>query len=424
LLHVEQDKNLWSPHKVPSCFLLQIAIRLLRAGTELGMQTVGVLVVTILLLCLGKCKENNITFVSAGCIMFQFFYLPMLQVGPTAELLELFGDKTSARNLAQKANVPIIPGSGAVKTLEEATEFADEAGYPVIIKAAFGGGGRGMRVVRSRKEMKEAAFGNGTVFLEKYIEDPRHIEVQILGDGKERLMVDNKLAVVESAPARHLPKGTREAILNDAVRLTSEANYLNAGTVEFLVDKQGNHYFIEVNPRVQVEHTVTEEVTGLDIVQSQILIASGKSLEELGLVQDKIEVNGAAIQCRITTEDPKTNFQPDSGILTEYRSASGNGIRLDDGPGYTGAHIQPHYDSLLVKVTAHSKTFEGAAKKLERALREYRIRGVTTNIGFLLNVLTHPEFVNKSVTTSFIAQNPDLVNDIGKNQNRGEKMLR
>ena len=155
---------------------------------------------------------------------------------------------------------------------------------------------------------------------------------------------------MESAPARHLPKGTREAILNDAVRLTSEANYLNAGTVEFLVDKQGNHYFIEVNPRVQVEHTVTEEVTGLDIVQSQILIASGKSLEELGLVQDKIEVNGAAIQCRITTEDPKTNFQPDSGILTEYRSASGNGIRLDDGPGYTGAHIQPHYDSLLVKV--------------------------------------------------------------------------
>ena len=304
------------------------------------------------------CEKNNIKF-----------------IGPTVENLKEFGDKTSARKLAIASDVPVVPGTDtAVSSVEEATSFVQTFGCPIIIKAAMGGGGKGMRVVMEESELEEnfhlaqsealAAFGDGTVFLERYVVDPRHIEVQIIGDGNGNVvhLYDRDCSlqrrhqkVLETAPAMGLDPKVREAMLGDAVRLTSKAKYRNAGTVEFLVDRHGRHYFIEVNPRIQVEHTVTEEVTGIDIVQTQMKIASGVSFDQLGLTQESIATRGVAMQCRVTTEDPSRNFTPDSGYVSVFRQPTGMGIRLDDGPGFVGANITPFYDSLLVKLTGRQE---------------------------------------------------------------------
>lgn len=367
-------------------------------------------------------------------------------VGPTPKNLVEFGDKTQARQLAEKCDVPLVPGTAEpIRTVEEARAFTDEHGFPIIIKAAHGGGGKGMRVVTEEAELEAmmnaamgealTSFGNGDVFLERYVKNPRHVEVQILGDGKGNVvhLFDRDCSVqrrhqkvLETAPAINLPPETRQAMFDDAVRLTASANYRNAGTVEFLVDESGRHYFIEVNPRVQVEHTCTEEITGVNIVQSQFLIASGASLQDLGLgSQDDVQCLGHAMQCRITTEDATNGFAPDTGTIEVFRAPTGMGIRLDDGPGFVGAKITPFYDSLLVKLTGSGRSRDGVAKNLLRALAEFRIRGVTTNIPFLKQVLQHPEFLNGTATTSFIDENPDLLKSgvayVG--QNRAQRLM-
>ncbi|TPV96487.1 MAG: pyruvate carboxylase, partial [Myxococcales bacterium FL481] len=364
-------------------------------------------------------------------------------VGPPAAVIEQLGSKTAARELAVRVGVPVVPGTeGAVSSLDEAQAFAAEAGYPLIIKAAMGGGGRGMRVVRQADELAESleratsealsAFGDGTVFIERYVERPRHIEVQILADASGRVIhlferdcsVQRRhQKVVEMAPAVGLESHVRDAITADAVRLAEAANYRNAGTVEFLVDGDGRHYFIEVNPRIQVEHTVTEQVTGVDLVQAQIRIASGATLDELGLRQGAIDVRGFAVQCRVTTEDPANGFQPDNGRIEVFRSASGMGIRLDGGAGYAGAVISPYYDSLLVKVTGQALTFGGATQKLRRALAEFRVRGVKTNIPFLQRVLSHEVFLSGNARTSFIDTTPELF-EFPRRRNRAQRVLR
>ena len=283
----------------------------------------------------------------------------LVWVGPDPKTINDLGDKVSARELAQKANVPVVPGTpGPVARFEGAKDFTDEYGFPIIIKAAFGGGGRGMRVVWKQEDLKDSferatseaksAFGNGTVFIERFLYRPKHIEVQLLGDShgnvvhlfeRDCSVQRRHQKVIEMGPAKDLNSETRDNILNDAVRLAKSANYRNAGTAEFLVDQEGRYYFIEINPRIQVEHTVTEEITGIDIVAAQIQIAAGASLLQLGLTQDRISTRGFAIQCRITTEDPSQNFKPDSGRLEVYRSAGGNGVRLDGGNGFAGAII-------------------------------------------------------------------------------------
>jgi len=365
-------------------------------------------------------------------------------VGPTVANLQAFGDKTAARNMAIAAQVPVVAGSGdAFATPDEArTWIAENTSYPVIVKALMGGGGRGIRIVRTEPELdsmfREAsneaakAFGDGRCFIEKYVEQPRHIEVQCLGDGtgnvvhvwdRDCSVQRRHQKVVELAPAEGLPEDTRAAILQDAVNLLSAAKYRNAGTVEFLVDKNGQHYFMEVNPRVQVEHTVTEEISGIDIVQSQIMIASGKTLDQLGLSQDKIPPPlGIAMQCRVTTEDPSQDFRPDTGTINVFRMPAGMGIRLDDGPGFPGARISPHYDSLLVKITAKARTRKEASAKLRRALAEFRVRGVKTNKSFLLNVLSNDDFLDGVVHTGFIADNPSLLAPLHE-QDRAQKLL-
>ena len=335
-----------------------------------------------------------------------------------------------------------MPGTeGPVEKFEEVKEFTDEYGFPIIIKAAFGGGGRGMRVVRAQEELKDAferatseaksAFGNGTVFVERFLDKPKHIEVQLLGDShgnvvhlyeRDCSVQRRHQKVVELAPAKDLPVETRDAILADAVKLARSVNYRNAGTAEFLVDQQNRYYFIEINPRIQVEHTITEEITGIDIVAAQIQIAAGASLEQLGLTQDRISIRGFAIQCRITTEDPTKGFSPDTGKLEVYRSAGGNGVRLDGGNGFAGAIITPHYDSMLVKCTCHASTYEIVRRKMLRALVEFRIRGVKTNIPFLASLLTHPTFISGNCWTTFIDDTPELFALIGS-QNRAQKLL-
>ncbi|CAK4029698.1 pyruvate carboxylase [Lecanosticta acicola] len=366
----------------------------------------------------------------------------IIWVGPRPETINDLGDKVSARQLAQKADVPTVPGTpGPVAQFEAAKEFTDEYGFPIIIKAAFGGGGRGMRVVWKQEELKDSferatsealnAFGNGTVFIERFLYRPKHIEVQILGDSygnvvhlyeRDCSVQRRHQKVVELAPAPNLPVETRDAILNDAVRLAKSANYRNAGTAEFLVDQEGRHYFIEINPRIQVEHTITEEITGIDIVAAQIQIAAGASLEQLGLTQDRISTRGFAIQCRITTEDPADGFRPDTGKIEVYRSAGGNGVRLDGGNGFSGAVITPYYDSMLVKCTCHGSTYEIARRKVLRALVEFRIRGLKTNIPFLASLLTHPQFIDGQCWTTFIDDTPELFKLIGS-QNRAQKLL-
>lgn len=360
------------------------------------------------------CKKNGIIF-----------------IGPHAEVMDSLGDKIQSKIVAKSADVPTIPGiEKPIKSEKEAYEFARECGYPVMIKAAAGGGGRGMRIVHKEENLlsefvnaqSEArkAFGNDSMFIEKYLKHPKHIEVQILGDEygnivhlheRDCSIQRRHQKVIEYTPAFYIDESLRQRICDDAIKIAKKVNYSCAGTVEFLVDADDNHYFIEVNPRIQVEHTITEMVTGIDLVQSQILIADGLPLasDEIGIHgQDDIQPRGFAIQCRVTTEDPVNDFAPDNGRIDVYRSGSGFGIRLDGGNGYVGSVITPYYDSLLVKVIAFSRTFQDTINKAARSLRESKISGVKTNIGFLLNVLNTEEFQNGQCDTGFIANNPSL----------------
>ena len=366
----------------------------------------------------------------------------LIFVGPTGDTIDALGDKVSARTLAMKSKVPVVPGTeGPVEKFEDVKAFTDEHGFPIIIKAAFGGGGRGMRVVREQATLKDSferatseaksAFGNGTVFVERFLDRPKHIEVQLLGDShgnvvhlyeRDCSVQRRHQKVVELAPAKDLPTEVRDSILNDAVKLARSVNYRNAGTAEFLVDQQNRYYFIEINPRIQVEHTITEEITGIDIVAAQIQIAAGASLEQLGLTQEHISTRGFAIQCRITTEDPAKGFSPDTGKIEVYRSAGGNGVRLDGGNGFAGAIITPYYDSMLVKCTCLASTYEIVRRKMLRALVEFRIRGVKTNIPFLGSLLTHPTFIAGNCWTTFIDDTPELFALVGS-QNRAQKLL-
>jgi len=353
-------------------------------------------------------------------------------VGPSPNLLELLGDKTAARRLAASAGVPVLPGTErAVESGEEALKVASDIGFPVIVKASMGGGGRGMRVVYEPAQLAalleeaqgeaRSAFGDASVFLERYLPRARHLEVQILGDHHGNLLhlyerdcsVQRRhQKVVEVAPAANLPTQIRLELCEAAAQLARKAKYYSAGTVEFLYDVDSEKwYFIEVNPRIQVEHTVTEMVTGIDLVRSQILIAQGHAFHESPLAlpeQDRIPLNGAALQCRVTTEDPQQNFAPDYGKLSTYRSPAGFGIRLDGGTAYAGAVLAAYYDSLLVKVTAWGANLPEACSRMDRALREFRIRGVKTNIPFLENVVNHPKFRAGEVTTSFLDESPEL----------------
>lgn len=367
-------------------------------------------------------------------------------VGPQVETLNQLGDKISARKIAEQAGVPVLGGGGgAIPDLQRGQELADQVGYPIILKAAHGGGGRGMRVVRDPSEFETAfeqaqresltAFGSPDIFVEKFVERARHIEVQILGDGDGNLVhlferdcsVQRRhQKVVEIAPAPNLDASVRQALCDAAVSIGRQVNYRNAGTVEFLVDAETNEFFfIEVNPRIQVEHTVTEQVTGVDIVKSQILVAQGASLadESIGLSsQESIETHGFAIQCRVTTEDAANQFMPDYGRISHYRSASGMGIRLDAGTAFSGAVVHPFYDSLLVKVTAWARQFPDAARRVERCLQEFRIRGVSTNIPFLVKLVMHPTFMAGECTTGFIDQSPELF-DFPARRDRATKLL-
>lgn len=367
-------------------------------------------------------------------------------VGPTADALDKLGDKTAARRLAKQAGIPILQGTEEpISTAEAGEAVAAQIGYPVILKAAMGGGGRGMRVVRQAADFASAfeqagreaqtAFGSPDVFVEKFITQARHIEVQLLGDKHGNLVhlferdcsVQRRhQKVVEIAPAPNLDSAIRERICEAAVAIGRQVDYENAGTVEFLVDRDDDKfYFIEVNPRIQVEHTVTEEVTGVDIVKSQILISQGAALddEQINLAsQDAVATNGFAIQCRVTTEDPANDFLPDYGTVTHYRSASGMGIRLDAGSAFSGALVIPFYDSLLVKVTARGRRFAAAAARMERSLQEFRIRGVKSNIPFLLKLVVHPDFLAGDCTTRFIDETPELF-DFPERKDRATKLL-
>ena len=367
-------------------------------------------------------------------------------MGASVKVLQQLGDKVAARRIAQQAGAPILPGSEAtVKNNAEARGLARKLGYPVIVKAAMGGGGRGMRVAESPERLDDAleqarreagqAFGIADVFLEKYVRRARHVEVQLLGDRHGNLvhlferdcsLQRRHQKIVEIAPAPNLDAATRQAILDAALRVGRAVGPDNAGTVEFLLDiDTSEFYFIEVNPRIQVEHTVTEEVTGFDIVKTQILIAQGLPLSdpEIGLGdQNAVVTHGTAFQCRVTTEDPANNFVPDYGRLSHYRSASGMGIRLDAGTAFSGAVITPFYDSLLVKVTAHGLRFVDAARRMERCLQEFRVRGVKTNIPFLLNLVTHPDFLAGRFTTHFLDEKPELFH-FPVRQDRATKLL-
>ena len=376
-----------------------------------------------------RCREEGIIF-----------------VGPLPEVMNQLGDKVAAKVIARRALVPVIEDSKEnLTTPEIAVKEAARIGYPVIIKAAGGGGGRGMRVchdeptlIKSFKEAKseaKKAFNDDTIFLEKYIDNPKHIEVQIMADNYGRTVhlferdcsVQRRFQkVVEVAPSLTLSEPTKYALYDYALSIAKEVKYNNVGTVEFLVDKDENIYFIEVNPRVQVEHTITEEVTGIDIVRTQILIAQGYPLTDKRIYihsQADVPCKGFAIQCRITTEDPANNFKPDFGLIVAYRSADGYGIRLDAGNCYTGARISPFFDPMLIKVSAKGRTLWGAAVRLHRALREFRIRGVKTNIDFLLNVISHPTFQKGEATVKFIDNHPELF-EMPRRLDRGTKILR
>ncbi|MFB9926507.1 pyruvate carboxylase [Amycolatopsis halotolerans] len=370
------------------------------------------------------CEEAGITF-----------------VGPSADILELTGNKARAVKAAREAGVPVLGSSQPSSNVDELVAAADELGFPVFVKAVAGGGGRGMRRVEDPALLRESieaaareaesAFGDPTVFLEKAVVEPRHIEVQILADGagnvihlfeRDCSVQRRHQKVVELAPAPNLDPELRDRICADAVKFARQIGYRNAGTVEFLLDRKGKHVFIEMNPRIQVEHTVTEEVTDVDLVQSQLRIASGETLDDLGLSQDKIYLRGAALQCRITTEDPANGFRPDIGMISAYRSPGGSGIRLDGGTAFSGTEISAHFDSLLVKLTCRGRDFRTAVGRARRAVAEFRIRGVATNIPFLQAVLDDPDFREGNVTTSFIEERPHLLT-ARHSADRGTRLL-
>ncbi|MBX7209254.1 MAG: pyruvate carboxylase [Verrucomicrobiaceae bacterium] len=459
----------------------EIAIRVMRAATELGLKTVGIYaqedrfcphrfkadeayelnkekgplgayldiegIVTL-------AKEKGVDAIHPG-----YGFLSenpkfaqacadagIIFVGPESKILDMMGDKTAARAVARKLNVPILEGTDEpVSDRKEALAVAKKIGFPLIIKAAFGGGGRGMRIVREAKDLEklldeaqteaERAFGNGAVFLEKFVGKAKHIEVQILADKHGNVLHLHERdcsvqrrhqKVIEQAPSYGVKQEIIDGLCDAAVKLAKEVNYTHAGTVEFLVDHEsGEWYFIEMNPRIQVEHTVTEEITGIDIVRSQILIAQGHKMHDEPLAlpaQDKIEKSGFAIQCRITTEDPENGFTPDFGKILTYRSAGGFGIRLDGALGATNAVVTPYYDSMLVKMTVFARTYEQALDRMDRGLREFRIRGVKTNIPFLMNVVHHADFRAGQATTRFIDNNPDLLKFVAR-KDRASKLL-
>ncbi len=374
------------------------------------------------------CSENDIIF-----------------IGPRPEAMAALGDKVTAKEVARKADIPLIE-SNIEPLRDEATALreAGRIGYPLMLKSASGGGGRGMRVVRNEQELQKSfhearseaknAFGDDTVFLEKFVENPKHIEVQIVADQYGNIVhlferdcsVQRRFQkVVEMAPSVSLKKSTRESLYEYAVSIASAVQYSNLGTVEFLVDADENIYFIEVNPRIQVEHTVTEMITGVDLVKTQLYIAAGYRLSdpEISLDQQAITTHGFAIQCRITTEDPLNEFKPDYGTLITYRNATGFGVRLDEGSTYPGMKISPFFDSMLVKVSTQGKSLEEATQKMHRALKEFRIRGVKNNIQFLENLIAHPDFNSGGATVNFIQEHPELFN-FSARQDRGTRMLK
>lgn len=366
-------------------------------------------------------------------------------IGPTADVLEMAGNKVTAKQHAISAGVPVLQSCDATTDIDELVAFADTIGYPVFAKAVAGGGGRGMRRVESRDDLRpaleaamreaETAFGDPRMFIEQAVLRPRHIEVQILADSagetihlfeRDCSVQRRHQKVVEIAPAPHLDEKIRQAMFRDAVAFARAIGYVNAGTVEFLLDTEGEragqHVFIEMNPRIQVEHTVTEEVTDVDLVQSQMLIAAGETLDSLGLSQSTLTLRGVAIQCRITTEDPSAGFRPDTGRISTYRSPGGAGVRLDGGSISQGARISPHFDSMLAKMTTRGRDFPAAVARARRGLAEFRIRGVTTNISFLQALLEEPAFVAGDLSTSFIDERPHLLT-ARSSQDRGTKIL-
>ncbi len=374
-----------------------------------------------------KCKENNIVF-----------------IGPNPEVMDALGDKIMAKTIAKKCNVPIIESNKKpLNSLKTAIQEAIQIGYPVMLKAASGGGGRGMRVIQNTDDLEKYfdaakneslnAFGDDTMFIEKYVQNPKHIEIQIVADnfGNIRHLHERDCSVqrryqkvVEIAPSYNLDQQIKDKLYAYAIAIAKEVNYNNIGTVEFLVDEDNSIYFIEVNPRIQVEHTVTEMVTGIDLVKTQIFVAGGYPLDSKQIKiygQDSLKTYGFAMQCRITTEDPENNFTPDYGTITTYRSAAGMGIRLDVGSVYQGSNVSPFFDSMLVKISAHSRTLDGSIRKMTRALKEFRIRGVKTNIRFLHNVINHKTFKDGKVTVNFIQNTPSLFK-IRHSQDRATKI--
>ena len=366
-------------------------------------------------------------------------------IGPGQSVLEMAGNKVTAKEHAARAGVPVLASTPATTDVDELIAGAEAIGFPLFAKAVAGGGGRGMRRVDSLPELRgaldeamreaDSAFGDPTMFLEQAVLRPRHIEVQILADAtgetvhlfeRDCSVQRRNQKVVEIAPAPNLDESTRQALYRDAIAFARSIGYVNAGTVEFLLDtvgeRAGQHVFIEMNPRIQVEHTVTEEVTDVDLVQAQMCIASGSTLDELGLVQDKLAMHGSALQCRITTEDPTQNFRPDTGKITTYRSPGGGGIRLDGGTISPGSEINPHFDSMLVKMTCRGHDFAAAVGRARRGLAEFRIRGVSTNIPFLQSVLEDPQFIAGDLSTSFIDERPHLVN-LHPSKDRGTRIL-
>ncbi|CAM4182350.1 pyruvate carboxylase [Zobellia roscoffensis] len=375
-----------------------------------------------------KCEDNGIVF-----------------VGPKVSVLKALGDKITAKEVAVANNIPIIQSSDKdLKNIKTAISEANRIGYPLMLKAASGGGGRGMRVIRTQEELEKGfpeakreslnAFGDDTVFLEKFVENPKHIEVQIVADTHGNMVhlyerdcsVQRRYQkVIEFAPSIGLPQDTKDSLYQYAINICKAVNYNNIGTVEFLVDDDGSIYFIEVNPRVQVEHTVTEMITNIDLIKAQLFIAGGYKLSDTQIKipnQESVQVTGIALQCRITTEDPSNDFKPDYGVVTTYRSASGFGIRLDAGSIYQGVVISPFFDSMLVKVSARSRTLDGCCRKMRRALAEFRIRGVNTNMAFLDNILKHETFREGKVTVNFIKNEPKLFEFV-EPRNRANKLI-